>query len=175
MKYEYYTDGAATMKKVNGEYVRVAGGWSFVKTVDGEVVRFANGGAPATTNNAMELYAIYAALREFSLSERECATCVIYTDSAYSLNIYTQWVSGWERNGWVRGQKKEPIQNLSIIKPTWELINKLRNNFCNIEFVKVKGHDGNKYNEQADQLAVWGKQAADESKTISLFDDSIKL
>lgn len=163
--FEYYTDGAATMKKIDGEYVRVAGGWGYIKLVDGEQVESRNGGSPETTNNAMELYAIYAAVRNFveSTKDKE-GLCTIYTDSAYALNIYTQWAAGWERNGWTRGKKHEKIENLEIIKETWNMLKNIKNSFSVLEFVKVKGHSGNKYNEMVDQLAVWGKEAANETK-----------
>lgn len=168
--YKYYTDGASTMKKIDGEYVRVAGGWGYVKLIDEEQVESRNGGSPSTTNNAMELYAIYAAVRNFIDSTKGSeAKCTIYTDSAYSLNIYTKWAAGWERNGWTRGKKHEKIENLDIIKETWSMLKTIKNSFSTIEFIKVAGHSGEKYNEMADQLAVWGKESANETKETTLY------
>lgn len=168
--FEYYTDGAATMKKVDGEYIRVAGGWGYIKIVDGEQVESRNGGSPETTNNAMELYAIYAAIRNFIESTKtEDALCTIYTDSAYSMNIYTQWAANWEKNGWTRGKKHEKIENLDIIKETWNMLKNIKNSFSVLEFEKVKGHSGNKYNEMVDLLAVWGKECAAESGDVMLY------
>lgn len=159
-KYTYYTDGAATMKKVDGEYVREAGGWGFVELLNEKQISTINGGSPKTTNNEMELYAILSALRQF-LSYGETGSEVeICSDSAYCINIYTQWAKNWEKNGWTRGKKHEPIENLEIIKETWNTISNINRRFCKIKWTKVIGHNGNYYNEVADNLAVRGKRSA---------------
>ena len=64
--FKIYTDGAATMRKVNGEYVREAGGWGYaILDENDEEVMTAYGGENMTTNNAMELTAIRNGLRKF--------------------------------------------------------------------------------------------------------------
>lgn len=166
MTYSYYTDGASTMRKVDGKYVREAGGWAFVELENGLKVNETNGGAPYTTNNAMELYAILAALRQFLSHEDSGAKIEIYSDSAYCINIYTQWAENWEKNGWTRGKKHEPIENLEIIKETWRLLSEIKSRFSTVEFIKVKGHAGNHYNEIADELAVTGKLSAASDKIV---------
>lgn len=160
MKYIFYTDGAATMKKVNGEYVREAGGWGFIMLNNGEIIDKMNGGAPYTTNNAMELYAILAALRHFNSFGETGATVEICSDSAYCINIFTQWIAGWKNNGWTRGKKHEPIENLAIIKEIDKAIAEADRRFSTIIWTKVKGHSTNEYNNMVDTLAVNGKLAA---------------
>lgn len=159
MKYEFYTDGAATMKRVNGEYRRGAGGWAWALIKDDEVFCEDYDCATGTTNNRMELLAIFGALNAYYCFFKTDKPDTIYinSDSAYCVNIYTQWAKGWEANGWTRGKKKEPIENVDLIKETWELIKKINTGFTTIEFVKVKGHAGNKWNDYVDKLAVESK------------------
>lgn len=158
--YEYYTDGAATMKKKNGEYVREAGGWAFAQVKDNNPIFSMSGQEKETTNQVMELRAIYEALEHYHkhyYSPNIADTVKIYSDSAYSINIYTQWAKGWEAKGWTRG-KGQKIENLEIIRKTWELLQILNSGFNSISFVKVTGHSGNSCNEYVDKLAVAAKQ-----------------
>ena len=64
--FKIYTDGAATMRKVNGEYIREAGGWAYV-ILNEEDKEICGGysGNPKTTNNEMELTAIKEGLQKF--------------------------------------------------------------------------------------------------------------
>lgn len=160
MTYDFYTDGAATMKKVNGEYVREAGGWGVVLLVNDYPMWADCGHADNTTSNEMELTAIVEALSYYG---HNCFasgdTINIYSDSAYCINIFTQWVEGWRHNGWTRGKKHEPIQNVEIIRNIYECIQDWKKDFIDVNFIKVKGHSGNRYNEYADQLAVAAKQS----------------
>ena len=55
----------------------------------------------------------------------------------------------WQRNGWVKSDGKVP-ENLDLVKAFYDL----KENGIDINFVKVKGHANNKYNELADKLAT---------------------
>ena len=170
-KYSYYTDGAATMKQENGKYVREAGGWAFVLLIDGceDSIRF--GGCPMTTNNEMELYAMYASMKDFLLKSQSGDIIEIFSDSAYCINIFTQWATGWQKRGWKKSDNK-PIQNLKIIKSIWDLMGEIRNNSCILNFIKVKGHSSNKYNDEADKLAVDAKIDAFKTGKTTYFDEN---
>lgn len=157
--YSYYTDGAATMIKENGKYLREAGGWAFILLKNGEKFSKQSGGCPLTTNNEMELYAIYASIRDFLDNCNVCDNIEIYSDSAYCIGIFTQWAVNWERNGWKRKGNK-PIENLEIIKSIWNLMKDINKKQCKINFIKVKGHSNNKLNQEADRLAVKAKKTA---------------
>lgn len=157
---QYFTDGAATMKKIDGEYVRCAGGWAFARIEDGKVLYSASEGIKQTTNNFCELSAIRAALQDFSKSvtgNEFGETVEIHSDSAYSINVLTNWAFSWEKNGWTRGKKHEPIENLEIIKDTFYLIKSINDIGHTVKFVKVKGHDTNEFNNYVDKLAVEAK------------------
>lgn len=159
MIYKYYCDGAATMRKVNGEYVREMGGyaWASVDTENDKILKWNSAQVSNTTNNEMELSAIHNALRHHGCPEGSNIV-EIYSDSAYCVNIFTQWIKNWEANGWTRGKKREPIENLGIIKSIWEMVKKLSEGFSEVRFIKVAGHSGDKYNEIVDKLAVEAKE-----------------
>ena len=71
----------------------------------------------------------------------------IYTDSMYLKNGITNWIHNWKKNNWLNSSKKI-IKN----KELWEEIDKF-NNIYNISWRWVKAHNGDFYNERADELA----------------------
>lgn len=159
MTYEFYTDGAASMRQQGGTYIREAGGWAWAMVDNDEVLHSDSGHVENTTNQAMELRAIYEALEYFMVNYYISSSgnvINIYSDSAYCINIYTQWRHSWQRNGWKRKGNK-PIENLEIIKKTSELIDIISKGFSSVNFIKVAGHSGEKWNEYVDKLAVEAK------------------
>lgn len=164
--YKIYTDGAATMKQEDGKYKRISGGWAFVLLDENEnVIKTALGGAAKATNNAMELEAINAALQDIYLNDYKGCIIEVYSDSAYCINIFTKWIEGWRANGWTRGKDHKEIENINKIMTIDDIIHRLGNMFCDVRFIKVKGHDGNKWNEYVDMCAVAGKKYVDENNT----------
>lgn len=164
----YYCDGAATMKKDSkGNYIREAGGWAFIcLNRDMKEICRCNGGEDNTTNNRMELMAIFSALndaeyaqRGLFLNDEDTAIAInIYSDSAYCINIFTQWIKGWESRGWKKSDKK-PIENLDLILAIWHKIKDIEyDSFSSVNFIKVKGHDNVYWNEEADKFAVAAKR-----------------
>ena len=97
-----------------------------------------------TTNNKMELKACIEALK---VIKKKNIKVNVYLDSAYVLNGIVSWVAGWKKNGWVNSSKK-PVKN----KELWVELDKLKNEFTNINFIKVKGHSDNFGNIQADRI-----------------------
>lgn len=96
------------------------------------------------TNNEMEMKAILWAVCH---AIKNGETPIIYSDSAYAINSFTVWSHGWEKNGWLKGDGQPP-QNLKLVKTFYDL-NKLYQIFLR----KVKGHQDNKWNNLADELA----------------------
>jgi hypothetical protein len=74
----------------------------------------------------------------------------IYADSAYVLGGVTNWIFGWEKNGWKTSNKK-PVLNQELWK---ELISLVRSFGGSITWQKVKGHSGHLYNDRADEIAT---------------------
>ena len=150
-----YTDGACS----NNQGENSVGSWGFVYVVNDQVISKAGGkNYPDTTNNIMELMAVVQALfRAVSYNyQKDYSKISIHTDSAYVLNGITQWIHNWRKNNWVNS-KGQPVANRDL----WEGLYELTLKFDNLEWVKVKGHSGDKWNELADDLAS-GRVSLDE-------------
>jgi ribonuclease HI len=81
----------------------------------------------------------------FGLKERCQVT--LFTDSKYLQNGITKWVWGWKSRGWLT-QEKEPVKNQDL----WRELDRLIQLHA-VTWEWVKGHAGNKDNEQCDQAA----------------------
>ena len=135
----FYTDGSAHPNPGPGGFGVV------IVDPKGEVIETYAKHCDNTTNNAEEMKAIlYAAYRARLAGE----SAVIYSDSAYAINTFTNWMYSWERNNWIKSDGKVP-ENLDLVKAFFDLSKTM-----DINFIKVKGHKGNKYNELADKLAT---------------------
>lgn len=131
-----YTDGACSGNPGPG-------GWGAVLFF-GVHQKEISGGEKHTTNNRMEIQAVIEGLK---LLKEPCQVKV-YSDSAYVVNCFQKgWIHGWLRNGW-KNSKKEPVENQELWKALWELMNKHK-----VEYVKVKGHSDNEWNNRCDELA----------------------
>ena len=141
---EIYTDGSLKKVGTNNSF----GGWAFVVVKDCKKIYFESGAVHGTTNQRMELQAIYEALKYANSIRRETERIIIYSDSAYAINCYTQeWYINWLANGWISSTKKE-VANRDL----WEKIIPFFDNFWYI-FKKVPGHAGVLWNEECDDLA----------------------
>ncbi len=95
-----------------------------------------SGGEADTTNNRMELTAAIAALRQLT---RPCRA-TLTTDSQYLVKGMTEWLAGWQRNGW-RNSKKEAVLNRDLWEQLAELAAKHR-----VRWQWVRGHAGHPEN-----------------------------
>jgi len=98
-------------------------------------------GYKLTTNNRMELMAVIVGLEALKIPQ---STVTVYSDSQYVVNaLEKNWVFDWEKKRF-KGKKNADL---------W--IRFLKVYRCHtVNFVWVKGHDGNKENERCDKLAV---------------------
>ena len=85
---------------------------------------------------------------------------IVYSDSNYCVQTFNEWMFSWARNGWVKSDKQPP-ENLDLIQAYYDWYQK----GYRIDLRKVKGHNGNKWNEVADQLAT-GKITPEEVNKI---------
>lgn len=132
-----YTDGACSGNPGKG-------GWGAL-LIFGENKKEISGGERETTNNRMELTAPIEALK---LVKRPCKI-KLYSDSAYLVNAFLNgWIYNWQKNGWKTADKKD-VKNREL----WEQIYKFTQ-IHEIEWIKVKGHSDNEYNNLCDKLAV---------------------
>jgi ribonuclease HI len=107
---------------------------------------WASGGWPHGTNNMGELTAVLDLLRQTADLDDDL---LIYCDSTYAIKTVEEWIPGWKRRGWKKGDGK-PVKNLEIVKALDEAMQDRRGQ---VEFEWVKGHAGHELNEKADALA----------------------
>ncbi|MBK9236959.1 MAG: ribonuclease HI [Rhodoferax sp.] len=127
------------------------GGWgAWLKSADSQKELF--GGELGTTNNRMELTAVIEGL---SALKRPCKV-TLYVDSQYVLKGMTEWIAGWKSKGW-KTASKQPVKNVDL----WQRLDALVSGAGHeIEWVWVRGHNGDPGNERADMLANRGVEQA---------------
>lgn len=136
-KVTIYTDGACSGNPGPG-------GWGAILMYN-ETSKEISGANKDTTNNIMEITAVLEALK---LLKEECEVKV-YSDSAYVVNAFNQgWIYNWKKNNW-KTASKDPVKNKELWEELYSLVQKHK-----VEFIKVKGHSDNEYNNRCDFLAT---------------------
>lgn len=121
-----YTDGAYSPS-------RNQGGWAYVVVENGEEIDRDLDAEMDTTNNRMEIMAVIKAV-EF-VNKYKLKDVIIVSDSMYVIGTITL---GWSKK-----------KNTDL----WDILfNSLKGVIINWEH--VKGHNGDKWNEHCDMLAV---------------------
>lgn len=133
---EIYTDGACSGNPG-------IGGWGAYLTYKDNIKEL-SGSAENTTNNRMELVAAIEGLKILKKSSK----VNLYTDSVYLKDGITKWIFNWQKNNWKNANKKD-VKNKDLWIQLLEVVNK-----HDINWIWVKGHEGNKGNEIADNLAT---------------------
>lgn len=132
--YELYTDGS---------YDKNLSGWGFVLLKEGKVI--AEGCGPTvrfgSRNVGAELEAVMYGLQE------------AVKLGATNIELYHDYegVGCWADGRW------KAVKHASSQYASW--IKQLRSNGIEVNFHKVTGHSGNKFNEKADQLAANGRKS----------------
>ncbi len=139
MVVDIYTDGACSGNPGPG-------GWGALLRWDGHE-REIKGGAPATTNNRMELTAAIEALDAL----KRPMTVRLHTDSTYVRDGITKWLKNWKANGWKTANRK-PVKNVDL----WQRLEAAAARH-DVEWFWVRGHAGHPENERADELARQGR------------------
>ena len=126
--FKIYTDGAYSG-------LRNRGGWSFIVVQDNEKIYSTFDTQLDTTNNRMEIKASLEAM--LWMKDNNYLSATIFTDSMYVIETMKQ------------NYKKK--KNLDL----WEKMDNAVKGLT-IEWKHIKGHNGNKWNEHCDILAVHG-------------------
>ena len=135
-KVTIYTDGACSGNPGPG-------GWGALLMYQDNIKEI-SGGKDDTTNNIMELTAVIEGLK---LLKEPCEVD-LYSDSAYVVNAFLQrWINNWVKNNW-KTSGKEPVKNKEIWQELYDLTKKHK-----VNFIKVKGHSDNEFNNRCDELA----------------------
>lgn len=131
-----YTDGACSGNPGPG-------GWAAILMYK-DIKKEISGASNNTTNNIMELMAVIEGLKMLKFP----CNVKIYSDSAYVVNAFNQgWIYGWVKKNW-KTSGNEHVKNREL----WEELYALAKTHT-VEFVKVKGHADNPYNNRCDEMA----------------------
>ena len=135
-KVTLYTDGACSGNPGKGGY----GG---ILMYNGHQKEY-SGYSPETTNNRMELTAVIEGFKML----KEPVEIDVFSDSAYTINAFTNgWIESWTMNGW-RTANRKPVQNVDLWQELLTLIS-----IHKVTWNKVKGHSDNELNNLCDKLA----------------------
>lgn len=148
MRIRIYTDGACSPTNPG------PGGWGIIINAPSKVIKY-SGGEALTTNNRMELMALIKAFEKILEKTKPDSDIQfdIFSDSAYVVNsINNNWLESWQKNGW-RTVRGDDIKNRDLWERFHEVRKETRSRGIVITINKVKGHDGNTFNELADELA----------------------
>ncbi|MBX2920730.1 MAG: ribonuclease HI [Chitinophagaceae bacterium] len=136
-----YTDGAARGNPGRGGYGAILK-WG---TSEKEI----SAGYRLTTNNRMELLAVISALEALTKTN---LSITVYSDSQYVVKAVKEgWLNNWMRTDFKGGKK-----NKDLWKRFFALSKK-----HSIQFVWVKGHADNQYNNRCDVLATTAADGKD--------------
>ena len=131
-----YTDGACSGNPGPG-------GWGAI-LIYGTAQKEISGGEAMTTNNRMELVSVISALELL----REPCEVALYTDSQYVANaVNLGWLESWQKRNWTR--KGGEVKNLDLWIRLVPLLERHE-----VDFVWIKGHEDNVFNNRCDELAV---------------------
>ena len=131
-----YTDGACSGNPGPG-------GWGAILMYK-DAKKEISGGMKETTNNIMEITAVVEALKCLKVE----SNVQVYSDSAYTVNAFKQgWIYNWMKNGW-KTSNGAAVKNKELWQELYALTKKHK-----VEFIKVKGHADNEFNNRCDEMA----------------------
>src|SRR5665811_774317 len=148
-KITIYTDGAA-----KGNPGKAGWGAVFIALNPPEVWRVyeIGGSVDHATNNQMELTAPIEALKYIKKNSAKQGLAEsqveIVSDSKYVILGITEWIHNWQKNNW-RNTAKKPVLNKELWQELYTLTEELKP-----KWVYVKGHNEDKYNDRADEIAT---------------------
>lgn len=123
--YEIYTDGGYSLQHNKG-------GFAFIILKGEDIWKKESFPIEHETNNRGELKAILYAIE--SLPPR--CSCIVYSDSQYAIGVLSN--KNWH-----------PKANTDIIDEYHQVVN---DSDIEVKFKWVKGHSGNKWNEECDRM-----------------------
>lgn len=134
---DIYTDGACSKNPGPGGYCAIL--------MYNGVEKVVSGSEDQTTNNRMEILAVIKGLEAL----KEPCAVNLYSDSQYVVDAFNQgWITAWKSSGWRTSNKKE-VKNSDLWLRLLELTA-----VHNVNFIKVKGHSDNEFNNRCDKIAV---------------------
>lgn len=144
MSWIAYTDGGAAPSNPGPS------AWGVVLIAPDKTVQKFNGYIGRGTNQIAEITAAIEGLSRVPAG----AEVELVSDSQYTLKGLTEWRAGWERRGF-RNSKNEIVANLELWKKLYEVADARK-----VKVRWVRGHGGDRYNEEADALVGQALAAA---------------
>jgi ribonuclease HI len=149
---DIYTDGSAYYKDRTG-------GWAFVLIDNNKEIYQDFGNQKDTTISIMEMTAVYNSLkfiRDKAINEDSNEKFRIFCDSAFVVKAFNErWYMRWVESEWY-GVKNSDL---------WKKILKLYlMKDVKVEFVKIKGHSGNVWNDVVDFYAGTARKLLKENE-----------
>lgn len=140
--YEIYTDGACSGNPG-------AGGCSYILLDHKNNTEYKESFySSSATNNRMEMSGAIFALERLKTITSEKSKVKIFSDSQYLINAFNKgWITKWRQNNWKLNQGDD-VKN----KDLWKALVNLSQLF-DIEWIWIRGHSDNHYNELCDELA----------------------
>jgi ribonuclease HI len=143
-KYIIYTDGAC-----KGNPGKGASAYVVLDATEKNIIESKSIYYPRCTNNYAELMAIFEAL-EFvneDISLYKNLSITIKSDSKYCIDGCNRWMYNWNKNGTLINRL-----NGEVWKDLFFLIQIIKHQIHNLEFIHIKGHSGIEWNEYCDNL-----------------------
>lgn len=140
---EIYTDGSCIGNPGHGGY-----GAIILRRDNGGAIlnrRELSGFELSTTNNRMEMAAVFAALESLGGVTSEPIT--VFSEASLISNAMNGWLANWKAKNWRKSGGKAVLN-----RDLWERIEAAAKGRC-MTWVWVRGHNGTEHNEQADRLA----------------------
>lgn len=135
-KVTIYTDGACSKNPGPGGYASILMYNGHEKVI--------SGGEKETTNNRMEILAVIVALKAL----KEPCEVDLYSDSQYVVDAFIKdWITYWQSHNW-KTSSKSAVKNVEL----WQELLSLTKTH-KVNFIKVKGHADNEYNNKCDKIA----------------------
>jgi len=141
-----YTDGAARGNPGKAGWAAIIINYELGIT-NPKIVEI-GGSSLHATNNQMELSGPIEALKYLKQKNTQGYPVEIFSDSKYVILGITEWIFNWQKNNW-RNAAKKPVLN----KELWVQLHILTEQF-KIKWNYIAGHNGDKYNERADEIAT---------------------
>jgi ribonuclease HI len=132
-------------------------GWGYVLEYKGFRKFGADSLKGPATNQLAELIAVFKGLKAIS---NPAIPVEVISDSEYVVKGASEWMADWKARDWRTAKGKKPA-NLGM----WMRLDLILSQFNHVHFTWVKGHNGNQWNEYADELAHTAAELARERDT----------
>jgi len=134
----------------DGSYDRIAevGGIAFVILDKGKEIAISCEWVLKSTSPRVEVQAVFEALKYVDTNKFKPESILIITDSDYVKNSINKYIHNWPKRKWTTSDET-PVKHQDLWKPILDYTKKY-----NVTAKWVKAHNGNKYNEMVNELAL---------------------